>query len=291
MGAVEAGGTKFECALARGTDEILASRRIATTSPTDTLGEVLQFFAQAQRAHGEAVSFGIGAFGPVDLDPSSADFGRLLCTPKRGWAGVDLRAPLLERFGKPVHIDTDVNAAALAEARCGSARPLSSLAYVTVGTGIGGGVVIEGRPLHGVLHPEMGHIAVRRDPRDAGFAGICPFHGDCLEGLASGPAIEARWGARLDALGPPHPALEIIGGYLGELAAGIALMLSCPRVVFGGGVMTGGALLPHVRRAASRRLNDYLPREPLRGDLRDFIVAPGLGERSGLVGAILLAAG
>ena len=291
LGAIEAGGTKFRCALVRGVDEVLASRRIPTSSPQATLGAVVEFFAAAEREFGAADAFGVAAFGPVDLDAASPSYGRILPTPKAGWSGTDLRAPLIARFGRPVAIDTDVNAAARAEAALGAGRSCRSLAYVTVGTGIGGGVIRDGVPLRGLMHPEMGHIPVRRDPRDGSFAGVCPFHGDCLEGLASGPAIEARWGGPLDRFAPPHPALEVIGGYLGQLVAALALLISCERIVLGGGVTSGGALLPHVRRSARGFLNGYLPVERLRGDLQDFVVPPGLGERSGLTGAALLAAG
>jgi fructokinase len=291
VGAIEAGGTKFQCALVRGADTVLASRRIPTTSPPETLGAVVRFFAEAQAEFAPAEAFGIGTFGPVDLDTGSATHGRILPTPKAGWSGADLRAPLQARFRRPVAIDTDVNAAALAEAAFGAGRALRSLAYVTVGTGIGGGVVLDGQALHGMLHPEMGHIVVRRDPRDLDFAGTCPFHRDCLEGLASGPAVEARWGAPLDALAPEHPAADVIGGYLAQLAVAIVLLIACERIVFGGGVMTNGKVLTHVRRRARELLGGYLPVARVSGDLTDFLVPPGLGERSGLVGAALLAHG
>ncbi|MDE2295404.1 MAG: ROK family protein [Gammaproteobacteria bacterium] len=289
IGAVEAGGSKFQCALVRGDGQVLADRRIPTTDPGETLARVLGFFAEAQHRLGAARAFGIGTFGPVDLDPGSPTYGRLLTTPKPGWAGTDVRQALIERFERPVAIDTDVNAAALAEARCGAGRGLRSLVYVTVGTGIGGGVVQDGRTLHGSTHPEMGHILVRRDPRDAGFAGVCPFHGDCLEGLASGTAIEARWGARLDALATSTDALDLIGGYLAQLVVSIALLTACERIVIGGGVMTHGALLPRIRNAASRFINGYLPVARADPTLEAYLVPPALGERSGIIGAALLA--
>ncbi len=289
VGAVEAGGTKFRCALVRGDGDVLADGRIPTTEPAETLARVVGFFAEAQRRHGAAQAFGIGSFGPLDLAPGSPTYGRLLRTPKAGWAGVDLRQLLQERFGRPVAIDTDVNAAALAEAERGAGRGLRSLAYVTVGTGIGGGVVREGRTLRGAMHPEMGHILVRRDPRDTAFAGTCPFHGDCLEGLASGPAIQARWGAPLDALGAPVDALEIIGGYLAQLVVSIALLTACERIVIGGGVMTQAALWARIRTATRRLVNGYLPMLRDEASLADYLVPPALGERSGIMGAALLA--
>ncbi len=288
-GAIEAGGTKFVCVLARDIDDVLVETRIPTTTPEATLSAAIDFFAAAQLQHGPIDAFGIGAFGPVDVRVGSSSWGRILDTPKQGWSGADLVGPLLEQFGCPVAIDTDVNAAALAEALHGAGRDCQSLTYVTVGTGIGGGAVVDGRSLQGMLHPEMGHIRVRRDSRDMDFPGVCPFHGDCLEGLASGPAIVARWGAQLDQLTTEHLAYEIIGNYLGQLAATIALMLSSERIVFGGGVMHNTALLPHIRRSVHEILNAYLPNTRDADWANQYIVSPGLADHSGRNGAITLA--
>lgn len=288
LGAVEAGGTKFQCALATDAMDLLISQRIPTTSPRETWDAVTDFFEHAQGRHGIASAFGVGSFGPLDLDRTSLTYGQILPTPKAGWTGADLLGPLRRGFGKPIGLDTDVNAAAMAELKFGG-HGLNSLCYVTVGTGVGGGVVIDGRPLHGMLHPEMGHMNVRRDPRDTLFAGICPFHGDCLEGLVCGPAIQARWGASIDQIPTGLEAPSIVGGYLGQLVANVALMMSCQRVVFGGGVMTSGCVLPHVRSSAQSLLNGYLPTPQLRRGLEDYVTAPSLGERSGIVGAIGLA--
>lgn len=290
LGAIEFGGTKVVCALGRGPDAVLDEARIATTTPAATLGAVAEFFATAERRHGRAAALGIAAFGPVDVDEVSARHGRILDTPKPGWSDVDLLAPF-RRPGLALALDTDVNAAALAEHRWGAGRGLGSLAYVTVGTGIGGGAVVRGRTVAGFLHPEMGHVRVRRDPRDREFAGTCPFHGDCLEGLACGPAIRARWGATLAELGPGHEANSIVGGYLGQLAATLALVLSTERIVFGGGVAANAALLPEIRREMARTLNGYLPLARAAGSVDEYVVAPALGDRSGLAGAFLLAAG
>lgn len=248
----------------------------------------MRFFESVRRICGPLAAIGIAAFGPVDLDPRSATWGSILATPKAGWTGASLVAPL-RRFACPIAIDTDVSAAALAETVCGAATDVSSLVYVTVGTGIGGGAIVDGRLVRGLLHPEMGHLRVRRDPRDEGFAGICPFHGDCLEGLASGPAIMARWHAPVERWPSGHPGLEVIGGYLGQLAATVALVLSCERVVFGGGVMSDGRLLPFVRRAAQQQLGGYLPIEARAGGFERYIGASGLGSAVGLAGAMLLA--
>ncbi len=291
FGAVEAGGTKFVCAAGRGPLEILPQFRavIPTTTPAQTLAAVVGFFERVRAAEGELAGIGVGGFGPLDIDRRSGTWGSILSTPKPGWSQVSLVEPL-QRFGCRVVVDTDVNAAALAEARFGAGTDVDSLVYVTVGTGIGGGVVMDGRTVGGMLHPEMGHIHVRRDARDEGFPGTCPFHGDCLEGLASGPAILARWGVKLESLPDAHPGLEIIGAYLGQLAATAALMLSCRRIVFGGGVISG-RLLPHIRASAARELAGYLPVDSRGGGFERLIVSPALGDHAGITGAMLLAAG
>lgn len=283
LGAIESGGTKFRCAIADDAGDILCQARIPTGAPRETLAACFDFF-DSQAPFGEVEAFGIASFGPVCLDKRSKSWGRLLATPKRGWEGTDLVSPFIERYSKPVFIETDVNAAALAEARLGAGRGCLCVAYVTVGTGIGGGAVINGSPLQGVPHPEMGHLRVVRDPQDS-FEGLCPFHGDCLEGLASGPAISARWGASLDELTSGHPANSILGNYLGQLAAALVLILSSDRIVFGGGVMRGGGLLPHIRQHAQAVLSGY-PTD----SVESRISLPGLGDDSGLLGAVLLAA-
>lgn len=291
FGAIEAGGTKFVCAAGYSPLEIAEPWRrvIPTSTPAATLAAVVEFFEHVRQSAGPITGMGMAAFGPLDIDPRSASWGSILSTPKPGWSGVSLVAPLL-RFECPVALDTDVNAAALAEMRFGAAADVDALVYVTVGTGIGGGAVVGGRTVSGMLHPEMGHIRVLRHAEDRTFPGICPFHGDCLEGLASGPAIRARWGEKLAALPDAHRGIEIIGDYLGQLAATVALVLSTRRIVFGGGVMSE-RLLPHIRRAAERELGGYLPITARAGGFDRLIVAPALGEQAGITGAMLLAAG
>lgn len=289
FGAIEAGGTKFVCAAGYGALEIVPEFRtvIPTSTPAVTLGAVAEFFERVRRTAGELTGIGLAGFGPLDIDPHSATCGSILSTPKPGWSSVSLVAPL-QRFHCPVTVDTDVNAAALAELRFGAGVDVDSLVYVTVGTGIGGGVIVGGRTVGGMLHPEMGHIRVRRDSRDEEFPGVCPFHGDCLEGLASGPAVLARWGTKLELLPDAHPSLEIIGSYLGQLAATVALVLSSRRIVFGGGVMSE-RLLPYIRAAAERELGGYLPVAERAGGFKRLIVSPGLGDQAGIIGAMLLA--
>lgn len=288
-GAIEGGGTKFVCAIAQAPDRIVERVSVATTDAPGTLGECVRFFAAAQRKHGPILAFGVGCFGPIEVRKEAVDVGRMMATPKPGWTGANVLEPLRSAFGVPIALDTDVGAAALAEWRLGAGRGVGSLAYVTVGTGIGGSVVPQDPLVPRLMHAEMGHLPVRRDARDADFAGVCPFHRDCLEGLASGPAIRARWGRMLAELPPDHIGRSVIAGYLGQLAASIALLLSVERIVLGGGVMTSGDLLPLVRAAAFDYLNGYL--EPLNDPLRvaDYLCTPALGNDAGVVGALLLA--
>lgn len=288
-GAIEAGGTKFVCAAARDFDRIVAETRIETSDPVTTLGAVERFFAGVEAGHGRFRAFGIGTFGPVDLRPASPTYGRILATPKVGWALTDLRAPLATRFRCPVGIDTDVNVAALAEAAHGAGQGCDPVVYVTVGTGIGAGIASRGRALRGLLHPEMGHILVARPAADLGFAGTCPFHGDCLEGVASGAAILARFGAPLDRLADGREASALVGQYLGQLAANLVLMLSAERIVFGGGVMRDARVLPAIRASAAAVMRGYPSVGGAPEDLERIVVQPGLGESAGLCGAILLA--
>ncbi|WP_157994596.1 ROK family protein [Peristeroidobacter agariperforans] len=288
-GAIEGGGTKFVCALGASSQDVLDSVVLPTASAASTLAACVEFFSTAAQKFGPIAAFGFACFGPIDLRVHGPGYGQMLATPKAGWSGVDLLKPLRSRFAAPVSIDTDVSAAALAEWQLGAGRGLGSIAYVTVGTGIGGGVAPHDLRMRRLMHAEMGHIFVRRDARDQDFPGVCPFHGDCLEGLASGRAIQARWRSQLDALPPHHEAWSIIGGYLGQLVATIALVLSVERVVFGGGVMANGLLLPHIRAAAAQTLKGYL--EPLSqpGALDSYICGPQLGTQAGIAGAFLLA--
>lgn len=290
--AIEAGGTKFVCALARGAHEVVAEATIPTAQPQETMAQVRELIRTWSARHGTLSGLGIAAFGPLELRRQSPDYGRLLETPKPGWSRASLLEPLRElRLGCEIAIDTDVNAAALAEYAVGAGRGHRSVVYVTVGTGIGGGAAIDGRPLHGWLHPEMGHIQVRRDPRDLDFPGICPFHGDCLEGLACGVAIQRRWHSQLSALPEDHEAHDIIGGYLGQLAATIMLILSPEVIVFGGGVMSTGSMLQPIRASMRASLAGYLPARGSSGAIEETVCLSPLQGRSGIIGAILLAQG
>ena len=280
---IEGGGTKFVVGIARSPDEVLAAARFPTTTPVETLGAVAGWFRDQAAHHGPLAALGIGSFGPIELDPASPQWGHVLNTPKPAWRGADVCGPLAAALGVPVGLDTDVNAAAIAEHRWGAAQGQRVAAYVTVGTGIGGGMIVGGEPVRGVTHPEIGHLPVRRHPDDD-FPGICPVHGDCIEGLAAGPAIIARWGASLSDLPADHPGREIVGWYLGQLAVTLQAVLEPGRIVFGGGVLGTPGLLDGVRRHAAAIGAGYF-----RGKAEEVIVSPGLGDRAGLLGALALA--
>ena len=291
--AVEAGGTKVIAALMHADGRVVERTRVATRDPAGTLGETRDFLEAAAGRHGRPVALGIASFGPIDLDPRSPRHGWITSTPKPGWRDTPLDTLWPAAWRKadappPIAIDTDVNAAALAEQQRGAGRGCDTLAYITVGTGIGVGVVAHGRPLHGLLHPEAGHLWPRRHPEDA-FAGTCPFHADCFEGLASGPAILARCGASLDALPATHPMWRIEADYLGQLAAQILLLVSPQRLVVGGGVMQQAALFPALRERLRHWLGGYVQHAAVDADIDGFVVPPGLGNDAGLVGALLLA--
>jgi fructokinase len=284
IGAVEAGGTKFVLALADERGAILAHSRIPTGRPEATVPPMVQFFEAVSGEHGAIAAFGVGTFGPVVLDRRAADWGRFTTTPKPGWSGVSLPAAL-DRFEAPVGLDTDVNAAALGEWLAGAGQGTGTFAYTTVGTGIGTGVLHGGVPLAGVSHLEAGHIRPRRVPGDT-FPGICKFHGDCAEGLASGSAIRARWGTSLDKLGPAE--VELIARYLAEFASSLVLMHMPERLVFGGGVSKAPGLIAALRRLTEERLEGYVAHSALDPGLERYIVPPALGDDAGIRGAIEL---
>lgn len=290
IGAIEAGGTKFVLALAREDGTVLAETRIATRTPQQCWPDVAAFFTQAGAAHGPIAAFGIASFGPIDIDPASPRYGAFTTTPKPGWAGARFH-DALQGFGVPIAVDTDVNGAALGEWQSGAGQGCATLAYTTVGTGIGSGVVRHGRALMGFSHYESGHIAIVRDARRDPFAGTCPYHGDCLEGLAAGPAIEQRWGQSLSKLGSPPDKVELIAGYLAQLAASLVLLHMPDRLIFGGGVMKTPGLIEALRRATEARLAGYVKARQLDPGLERYIVTPGLGDEAGITGAIALGRG
>ena len=283
-GAIEAGGTKFVCALGTGPDDLVAQTRFPTTTPEETTQQAIAFFKE----HGPIDAVGIASFGPIDGRKQSADFGKITTTPKPGWAQFDFVGAMGAHFDVPIAFDTDVNGAALAECRWGAARGLSSCLYITVGTGIGGGFVVNGQTLKGLLHPEMGHLRVAMHPDDS-YEGHCPFHGTCLEGLAAGPAIEERWGKPAHELAEDHLAWDIESDYLGQALVSMILVLSPECVVLGGGVMQQAHLFPKIRARVKQLLNGYLQVPAILESNSNFICQPGLGTQSGILGALAMA--
>jgi fructokinase len=282
---LEAGGTKFVCMVAAGPDDVLAQTSFPTTQPEETLGKAIAFF----KAHQSFAGLGIATFGPCDLDPQSPTYGRLFTSIKPGWKDTDILGTFQKAFDVPMGIDTDVNAAALGESTWGAGQGLEAVLYLTVGTGIGGGGVIDGRMIHGLMHPEMGHIRVPRISEDGSFAGICPYHGDCLQGLASGPAIKARWGKPADELPADHPAWQMEASYLALAVNNYVCTLSPNRIILGGGVMHQKHLFPLIRAQVKKLLNGYLPWPMILEKTAEYIVPPALGDQAGVLGAIALA--
>ncbi|MEC8528000.1 MAG: ROK family protein [Pseudomonadota bacterium] len=287
LAAIETGGTK--CIVSVGRDPTAAARhRIETDSPSETTASIERILRKAIGSS-SLDAIGIASFGPLDVDPESADYGQIGPTPKPHWEGFNLRSHLQEVFDCPVMSESDVNGAALAEAHWQLDRPIQHLAYVTVGTGIGVGVVQNGSIVNGRSHPEIGHIRVKRHPSDRTFSGTCPFHGDCLEGLASGPAIAARWGASLSELNQDHPGLVLEGFYLGQLAVNLALHHRPDVIVFGGGVSKTPGLLERIRHECLLLLGDYLPELASPDAMETLIVSPRLENDSGILGAFMIA--
>lgn len=284
VGALEGGGTKFVCAVGESPTTVLERVVIHTREPDGTLRDCVEFFHAAAARHGSIRALGIACFGPLQLQMGASDYGCLLGTPKAGWSGVNVLAPFRAALDVPIALDVDVGAAARGELDFGAGRGLRSLAYVTVGTGIGGAVAPVMAAAR-MMHAEMGHLIVRRDPRDIDFAGICPYHGDCLEGLASGPAIQARWGCDLSALPPGHTGRAVIAGYIAQLAVAIQLLHAPETLVIGGGVMNAG-VLPEVRRQTMALLGGYLSHLRDAPGMERLIRAPALGTDSAIVGAL-----
>jgi len=289
-GGIEGGGTKFDCMIGTNPDHVLATHTIPTTDPQSTLDAVTRFFQQALQDHErvELVAVGVGSFGPIDLNPTSATYGYITTTPKSGWQYTNIVGTLKDRLQVPVAFDTDVNAAALGEYRWGAAQRSDPSIYITVGTGIGGGIYVNGAPLHGLIHPEMGHLQLPRLDSDD-FPGICSYHAHCWEGIASGPAIAARVGKPAQDLTPDHPVWEIEAHYLAIAITSIMYITSPYRIILSGGVMQQEHLFPRIRHYAQNLLNGYLHHAAVLEDIESFIVPPKLGSRAGMLGALELA--
>lgn len=284
LGALEAGGTKMVLAVGDGLGKIEDKISIPTTQPQETMAGILSYFQK----YG-VKALGVGCFGPLDLDPHSPTYGYITSTPKLKWRNFPLVKTLEEGLHVPVEIDTDVNGAALAESALGAARGLTSCLYVTVGTGIGGGLKVEGNLVHGLLHPEFGHMLLKPLPEDPAPAGCCPYHESCLEGLASGPAIEKRWGVSARELKPDHPAWAMEAKYLAQMCVNAIVTFSPQKIILGGGVMQQMHLFPMIRKEVLRLLGGYVQHPTILGGMADYIVPPGLGTESGIQGAFLLA--
>jgi fructokinase len=285
VGGIEAGGTKFVCAVGTGPDDVRAEARFPTTTPDETIGRAVAFFREQEALYGLPAAIGIASFGPLDHNPASPTFGHITSTPKPHWANADLAGPIGELLGAPIGFDTDVNIAGLGEWRWGAAQGLNNFIYLTIGTGVGGGVLIDGRPVHGLIHPELGHIPLPHDRTADPYQGHCPFHGDCLEGMAAGPAIGERWGRLAVELPPDHPAWELEAHYLALALQSYICILSPERIILGGGVMEQPQLFPLVRRKVQQYLNGYVQSPAILEHIDQYIVPPGLGNRAGVLGA------
>lgn len=288
IGGIEAGGTKFVCSVGTGPDDLGEEVRFPTTTPEETLAHSVTFFQEQEAKHGPLAAIGVAAFGPLDPDPTSPTFGHITTTPKPGWANADFVGTLRANFDVPIGFDTDVNGAALGEGKWGAARGLHTFIYLTIGTGIGGGAMIHGRLLHGLVHPEMGHIRLSHDRQKDPYAGHCPYHGDCLEGMAAGPAVEERWGKKGQELDLDHPAWDLEASYLAQALQTFILSFSPQRIIMGGGVMDVPGLIEQVRIKTQAYLNDYVRHPAITEDIEHYIVHPGLGNKAGVLGAIAL---
>ncbi|MDP4083197.1 MAG: ROK family protein [Bacillota bacterium] len=279
LGAIEAGGTKFVCAVGDAEGVLVDRIQIPTTVPNETIPKVIDFFKQY-----EINAVGIGSFGPIDVNKESLTYGNITSTPKPGWRDYPLVNTIKNVFSIPVGFNTDVNAAALGEATFGAARGMVSCLYITIGTGIGAGAIVQGQLLQGLSHPEMGHILVRRY-QDDHYNGKCPYHHDCLEGLAAGPAIEERWGDKGLNLVDKDEVWDLEGYYIAQALMQYMLILSPKKIILGGGVMNQKQVFTSIYKYLPELINGYISLP----ELSDYIVSPGLGDNAGIIGALLLA--
>ncbi|MBE1298449.1 MAG: ROK family protein [Alteromonadaceae bacterium] len=285
IAAIEAGGTKFNCAVLDRSRAIVSEHRIATTTPEQTLSEVVAFFNTQREKGFDFAQMGVASFGPLDLHPESETFGFITATPKPHWSNTDLANHLAKALDCRVTLDTDVNGAALAEYLWGAAQNTKVSVYVTIGTGVGGGVIVNGQPLHGLIHPEVGHMYIGDID---GIKGACPFHGSCVEGLASGTAMREIWGVPAEQLPSDHRAWQVQADVLAAMCHNLMMTLSAEVIVLGGGVMNKPGLLENVRRSLAKRLANYL-QLPKSTSLEQLIVLPGLADKAGIYGAYALA--
>jgi fructokinase len=287
-GGIEAGGTKFVCVVASGPGQIVDEIRYMTTTPDETLGKAIQFFYPFV-ASGQISAIGVGAFGPLDSNPQSPTYGFVTATPKPGWSHTNVLGTLRDALRINIAVDMDVNTAALGEYLWGASKGCDPSLYLTIGTGIGGGYIVNGRPLIGLLSLEMGHVLIPHRRELDPFSGNCPFHGDCFEGLASGPAIEKRLGLTGAVIPEEDTFWDIEAEYIASALVNYILTLSPKKIILGGGVMQREFLFPKVRRRVRQLLNGYVSSKKILDEIEDYIVAPGLGNQSGSLGAIALA--
>lgn len=289
FGGIESGGTKFVCIVGTDPDHIIADIRIPTSTPQETIRQTVEFFSP-YAAVGELSAIGIASFGPLDLDPNSKTYGHITTTPKLAWQNTDLKGLIQQALNVPVAFDTDVNAAAFGEYYWNSKKgQIDPIVYMTVGTGIGVGAIVNGKPLHGLVHPEAGHFALphnwQRDP----FPGVCPFHGDCLEGLASGPAMTRRWGNKPETLSADHPAWDLEAEYLGLATINLIYAYSPKQIVLGGGVLQHPGLIDKIRSVVHQFNQGYVHSDLLLNQIETYVHLPILGTRSGVLGAMAMA--
>jgi fructokinase len=283
-GGIEAGGSKWVCATGTGPDDLEQTLTFATTDPEETIARAADFFSR----NGAIAAIGIGSFGPIDIDRTSPTWGRITTTPKPGWAYTEVVAALRNALDLPIAFDTDVNAAALGEHRWGAAVGLETFCYITVGTGIGGGGIANGNLMHGLLHPEFGHMRIPHDRNRDPFDGVCPYHGNCFEGLASGDALRARWGRSAEEIAD-ESAWLLEAEYLALGLQNVICTISPQKIILGGGVMKEPALLPHVRSRVQALASGYFDAPELGAAIDEYIVPPALGDRAGVLGALELA--
>ena len=282
IGAIEAGGTKIICGIGNEKGHIERKISFPTETPTVAMTKINEFFANEQLD-----SLGVGTFGPIDVNKSSDTYGYITTTPKPGWGNFNIIGELRKTIDVPIGFDTDVNGAALAEATWGSAKGLNSCVYYTIGTGVGVGVYAEGRLIHGLLHPEAGHIPIKRHPDDR-YEGFCPYHKDCLEGVAAGPAIERRYGVKGTELPADHEAWKLEAYYIAQALTSTILLLSPEKIILGGGVMHQEQLFPLIREQLQQNLNGYVQHPMILENIDQYVIAPGLGDDAGLCGAIAI---
>jgi len=287
---LETGGTNINCIIATSPKNIISELHIPTGPPVSTTSTIINFIQSASQKYPLHIqSMGIGSFGPLDLGKNSPSYGSIAMTPKLDWRNFPLLKTFSAAFAFPILIDTDVNAALLGELHWGSGIGLTDFVYVTIGTGIGGGVLANGQLIHGTLHPEIGHMFLKHDLNIDPFAGICPYHTDCLEGLANGPSIAKRWGIPAENLPEHHPGWSLEADYLAQMCVNLTLIFSPQKIILGGGVSQHHGLLPMIRNKFREKLNNYIFSPLFNENLESYIVSPKLGQKAGVLGALALA--